>query len=100
MATVKLATGRPIINHPHYEDAGIRFAIFLAFFTFSSIFNPHRERTKLIYTVYSRRSSATIHATLRYLRADYVIVEDMWCHRQYRPGCAFHEVANRIIIAD
>ena len=56
------------------------------------IFNPPRERTKQIYTVYSRRSSDTIHATLRDLQADYIIVEDSWCHRQYRPGCAFHEV--------
>jgi len=24
MATVKLTTGRAIVNHPHYEDSGIR----------------------------------------------------------------------------
>ena len=94
MATVKLATGRPIINHPHYEDAGIRLGnIFDRFAHFQP---AHAEReTKQIYTVYSRRSSATIHATLRDLQADYVIVEDSWCHRQYRPGCAFHEVINQ-----
>ena len=63
--------------------------------TYLLIFNSHRERTKQIYTVYSRRSSVTIHATLRDLQADYVIVEDIWCHRQYRPGCAFHEVTNQ-----
>lgn len=27
MTSIKLTTGRAIVNHPHYEDAGLRYVI-------------------------------------------------------------------------
>lgn len=74
MATVKLTTGRPIVNHPHYEHSGIR------------------ERTKLIYTIYSKRDAQEIFNNLRRLQVQYIIMEDIWCNKQYRQGCAFHDI--------
>lgn len=68
MATVKLTTGRPIVNHPHYEDAGLR------------------NRTKQVYTIFSRKPSSEVHSILRAMSVEYVIVEDGWCEKRYRPG--------------
>ncbi|XP_065896463.1 protein C-mannosyl-transferase DPY19L1-like isoform X2 [Dysidea avara] len=73
-ATIKLTTNRPIVNHPHYEDAGIR------------------HRTKQVYQIYSRHSPQEIHRTLREMKVDYVIIEPSWCNRQYRPGCAVYQL--------
>uniref|UniRef100_A0AAX7T1D8 Dpy-19-like 1, like (H. sapiens) n=1 Tax=Astatotilapia calliptera TaxID=8154 RepID=A0AAX7T1D8_ASTCA len=66
MASVKLSTGRPIVNHPHYEDAGLR------------------ERTKLVYSMYSRMSGETVKRNLMKLGVEFFILEDSWCTRRTR----------------
>ncbi|MEQ2236991.1 hypothetical protein ILYODFUR_018482 [Ilyodon furcidens] len=74
MASVKLSTGRPIVNHPHYEDAGLR------------------ERTKLVYSMYSRMSGENVKQNLMKLGVDFFILEDSWCTRRTRPGCSMPEI--------
>uniref|UniRef100_A0A8C6NYP7 Dpy-19-like 1, like (H. sapiens) n=1 Tax=Nothobranchius furzeri TaxID=105023 RepID=A0A8C6NYP7_NOTFU len=74
MASVKLSTGRPIVNHPHYEDAGLR------------------SRTKLVYSMYSRMSGETVKTNLMNLGVDFFILEDSWCTRRTRPGCSMPEI--------
>ncbi|KAJ3598314.1 hypothetical protein NHX12_001825 [Muraenolepis orangiensis] len=64
MASVKLSTGRAIVNHPHYEDAGLR------------------ERTKLVYSMYSRMSGETVKSNLMQLGVHYFVLEDSWCTRR------------------
>ncbi|XP_030637797.1 dpy-19-like 1, like [Chanos chanos] len=74
MASVKLSAGRPIVNHPHYEDAGLR------------------ERTKLVYAMYSRKPVEVVKNNLINLGVDYFILEDSWCTRRSRPGCSMPEI--------
>uniref|UniRef100_A0A665T6W6 Dpy-19-like 1, like (H. sapiens) n=1 Tax=Echeneis naucrates TaxID=173247 RepID=A0A665T6W6_ECHNA len=75
MASVKLSAGRPIVNHPHYEDAGLR-----------------SERTKLVYSMYSRMSGETVKKNLMKLGVDFFVLEDSWCTRRTRPGCSMPEI--------
>ncbi|KAL2084806.1 hypothetical protein ACEWY4_020324 [Coilia grayii] len=74
MASVKLSAGRPIVNHPHYEDAGLR------------------ARTKLVYSMYSRKPAEEVKANLMRLQVDYFVLEDSWCTRRSRPGCSMPEI--------
>ncbi|KAI8792670.1 C-mannosyltransferase DPY19L1 [Biomphalaria glabrata] len=74
MATVKLCTLRPIVNHPHYEDAGLR------------------ERTKLVYSIYSRKPLSQVKANLDKLGVQYIIIEDMWCSYKAKTGCSLPEI--------
>ncbi|BFZ02138.1 hypothetical protein BsWGS_05177 [Bradybaena similaris] len=74
MATVKLCTLRPIVNHPHYEDAGLR------------------ARTKLVYSMYSRKPLAQVRDNLKSLGVQYAVLEDSWCIKRSKPGCSMPEI--------
>ncbi|OCT99930.1 probable C-mannosyltransferase DPY19L1 [Xenopus laevis] len=74
MASVKLSTGRPIVNHPHYEDTDLR------------------ARTKMVYTMYSRKPAKEVKSTLLGMGVDYFILEDTWCTRRTKPGCSLPEI--------
>ncbi|GAB1605606.1 probable C-mannosyltransferase DPY19L1 [Argonauta hians] len=74
MATVKLCTKRPIVNHPHYEDVGLR------------------ERTMKVYSMYSRKPVKDVKKNLMDLQVDYAILEKSWCLKRPREGCAMPEI--------
>jgi hypothetical protein len=61
MANLLLSTRRPVINHPHYEDEGMR------------------NRTKAVYLMYSRREPEEVHAALKSLKANYLVLHQSWC---------------------
>lgn len=43
-----------------------------------------RERTKLVYSMYSRMSGETVKRNLMKLGVDYFVLEDSWCTRRTR----------------
>jgi len=74
MANLLLSTGRPIVNHPHYEDVGVR------------------ERTKKVYTVFSRKMPTEVYKNLVDLKVEYLVLSSPWCLTTSRNGCALTEV--------
>ncbi|KAI6657389.1 hypothetical protein LOD99_137 [Oopsacas minuta] len=69
MANIKLSTGRPIANHPHYENKDIR------------------ERTRLVYHIFARVSPTHVYNTMKGIGIDYIVVEDGFCNKETREGC-------------
>lgn len=74
MATVKLCTGRAIVNHPHYEDVGIR------------------ERTHKVYQIFSRKPPTVVWETLNSMEVTHVIVDTQWCRGRPKPGCGMVDI--------
>uniref|UniRef100_A0A8C3QP19 C-mannosyltransferase DPY19L1 n=1 Tax=Cyanoderma ruficeps TaxID=181631 RepID=A0A8C3QP19_9PASS len=74
MASVKLSTLRPIVNHPHYEDAGLR------------------ARTKVVYSMYSRKPASQVKRDLIKLGVNYYILEESLCVSRKKPGCSMPEI--------
>ncbi|XP_010149989.1 PREDICTED: probable C-mannosyltransferase DPY19L1, partial [Eurypyga helias] len=74
MASVKLSTLRPIVNHPHYEDAGLR------------------ARTKVVYSMYSRKPANEVKSELIKLGVNYYILEESLCVSRKKPGCSMPEI--------
>ncbi|XP_078591642.1 protein C-mannosyl-transferase DPY19L1-like [Branchiostoma floridae x Branchiostoma japonicum] len=74
MASIKLSAHRAIVNHPHYEDAGLR------------------ERTKRVYGMYSRKPVEEVHRDLLAMGVTHFVLEMSWCHRRTKPGCSLPEI--------
>lgn len=107
LAGVKLCTGRTLTNHPHYEDSGLRARTRAVRALRGTWEGPgtrwgacpglrprpligHRPQ---VYQVYARRPPEEVHALLRALGADFVILEDSICfERRHRRGCRLRDL--------
>merc|ERR1711874_336530 len=73
MAGVKLCTGRPITNHPHFEDKGLR------------------DRTRELYQMYAKTSPEEVFSILQKYNASYIILEDSIC-LAHRERCSLPDI--------
>ncbi|XP_034256317.1 probable C-mannosyltransferase DPY19L1 isoform X2 [Thrips palmi] len=71
MASILLSTGRPIVNHPYYEDEAMR------------------NRTLLVYSLFSRKTPSEAFESIKRLGANFAVLEANKCfdHMQPRKGC-------------
>ena len=93
MAAVKLSTERPIVNHPHFEHSEARHvACWMDVVRKCAYACLLRIRTKLVYSMYSRKPPTEIHAILANMGVHFVIVDHSWCARDYRLGCSLYQV--------
>uniref|UniRef100_A0A7E4VL47 C-mannosyltransferase DPY19L1 n=1 Tax=Panagrellus redivivus TaxID=6233 RepID=A0A7E4VL47_PANRE len=75
MANLKLSTERPIVNHPHYENADIR------------------ERTLKVYAMYSRRPLDEVYKTLKDMKVNYYIFQPFSCGNPHpKKDCTYTEM--------
>jgi len=74
MASIKLSCKRAIVNHPHYEDAGLR------------------ERTKQVYSMYSRKTLEQVRDIVQDMGVTHYVLENSWCVRKTRDGCQMPEI--------
>ena len=73
LAGVKLCTGRTLTNHPHFEDKALR------------------DRTKELYSMYSKLGPGEVHGALRKYNTSYVILEDSIC-LSHRERCSVPDI--------
>lgn len=77
MANIMLSTRRAIVNHPHYEDADLRY------------------RTMIVYSLFSRQPELTVWRHLKKMKVTHCVIGKAWCHLD-QPGCSLSAIWDKI----